>query len=71
VLCLQPAIQITIFDTIKKWLTKRSGGKLSAVQAFWLGAGSRGIAISIIYPYLRAKTVLQTRKKSGANMTGA
>jgi hypothetical protein len=66
VLCLQPAIQITIFDRVKTMLLATPGSKLTAVQAFWLGAGSRAIAICAIYPYLRAKTVLQTRKKAGA-----
>lgn len=70
VLCLQPAIQFTIFDTLKKKLMSKSGGNISAAAAFWLGALARGVAICITFPYLRAKTVIQTRKKSARSSRG-
>lgn len=63
VLCLQPAIQFTIWDNLKRIYF--SNTELSVGAAFRLGAFSRCVALCIIYPYLRAKTVLQTRKKEG------
>lgn len=68
ILCITPAITNTIFEQIKKivLLRKQSkSGLLSTFEAFLVGALARAISTTIMYPYLKAKTVLQSNKKSG------
>lgn len=57
VLCLQPAIQFTIFEKLKHIRSRaRSGGPtLSMAEAFIMGALARCIATLLIYPFIRLK----------------
>ncbi|KAJ0393702.1 hypothetical protein P43SY_007602 [Pythium insidiosum] len=66
VLCLQPAIQYTVFERVKEAYLKRSKSmakSLSALEAFVLGAIARSIATLLLFPYIRAKVILQSKKK--------
>jgi len=64
-LCLQPAIQYTIFEQIKRMVLKKKGVDiLSALEAFLLGALARAIALFLIYPFIRVKVVMQASKNS-------
>jgi adenine nucleotide transporter 17 len=76
-LCFKPALQYTVFEQVKAaWLQSKnaktggshSGGNshqqssLSAAEAFLLGMVARTIATVAVFPFLRAKVVMQTRK---------
>jgi len=70
VLCLKPAIQYTVFEQVKgvvlakRRLRKGGGGgkeMLSAMEAFFLGMVARTIATVVVFPYLRAKVMLQSQ----------
>lgn len=78
VLCLKPAIQYTVFEQVKRILLVRkrlSGAKgsmvesLTTAEAFILGMISRTIATIAVYPYLRAKVMLQSSKMLNVNET--
>jgi len=69
-LCINPAIQNTIFDTIKvRFLHRKSvqaGGKsmsLSALESLCLGACAKAIATLVTYPVTRLKTMLQADRE--------
>ena len=74
VLCLKPAIQYTVFEQVKgimlirKKLANKSGKRrqndesLTATEAFLLGMVARTIATVAVFPYLRAKVMLQSQK---------
>lgn len=66
-LCITPAITNTIFEQIKQYVVSKRQGKggttLSTGQAFVIGAIARAISTTIMYPYLRAKTKIQTKKE--------
>ena len=78
--CCQPAIQYTIFDQVKRvFLMARNGGvaakhsaalsvKLSALQAFVLGAVSNAIATTICYPL---EVIRMTQQSQGENDQGS
>ncbi|GLE07405.1 hypothetical protein PINS_up017567 [Pythium insidiosum] len=69
VLCLQPAIQYTVFERVKEAYLKRSKSmakSLSALEAFVLGALARSIATLLLFPYIRAKVILQSKKKTSS-----
>ena len=62
VLCLKPAIQYTAFDSIKGLIlaSKRKGERsLTALEAFVAGMVARTVATLIVYPYTRAKVMIQ------------
>ena len=61
-LCIKPAIQDTVFDRIKAWASGGSG-ILTALQSFVIGAIARTISTAIMYPYIRAKVLIQSRRK--------
>eukprot|EP00519_Triparma_laevis_P014402 CAMPEP_0182490804 /NCGR_PEP_ID=MMETSP1321-20130603/528_1 /TAXON_ID=91990 /ORGANISM="Bolidomonas sp., Strain RCC1657" /LENGTH=291 /DNA_ID=CAMNT_0024693041 /DNA_START=100 /DNA_END=972 /DNA_ORIENTATION=- len=68
VLCLKPAIQYTVFEKVKALILagKASSQKtLSAIEAFLLGMVARTVATIIVFPYTRAKVMLQS-SDSGA-----
>jgi solute carrier family 25 (peroxisomal adenine nucleotide transporter), member 17 len=68
ILCLKPALQYTIFEKVKATIVShRRDGRLIAVEAFVLGMLARTISTVVIYPFIRAKVVLQT---SSCNQTG-
>jgi hypothetical protein len=82
VLCLKPAIQYTVFEQVKgmmlirKKLLNANGGKkqntdtLTTSEAFLLGMVARTIATVAVYPYLRAKVMLQSQKKAPGESSG-
>lgn len=59
VLVINPIIQYTVFEQLKKLVEKRR--KLSAWDAFFLGAFGKIIATSVTYPYITLKSRLQVR----------
>jgi adenine nucleotide transporter 17 len=83
-LCFKPALQYTVFEQVKAaWLQSKnaktggshSGGNshqqssLSAAEAFLLGMVARTIATVAVFPFLRAKVVMQTRKTTTTTTT--
>lgn len=76
ILCLKPSIQYTVFEQVKrimlarKRLSKGSNTRkdnsdtLTAMEAFFLGMFARTVATIFTFPYLRAKVVLQSQKKT-------
>ncbi|KAI9914150.1 hypothetical protein PsorP6_005752 [Peronosclerospora sorghi] len=71
VLCLQPAIQYTVFERLKNMYLrklKQASHSLGAVDAFVLGAIARSIATLILYPYIRAKVLIQANQKKKQNI---
>ncbi|KAG3118501.1 hypothetical protein PI124_g3307 [Phytophthora idaei] len=66
VLCLQPAIQYTVFERLKGIYLrkfKQASQALGALEAFMLGAIARSIATLVLFPYIRAKVLMQSNKK--------
>ncbi|KAG7399035.1 ADP/ATP carrier protein [Phytophthora boehmeriae] len=69
VLCLQPAIQYTVFERLKGLYLrkfKQASQALGALEAFVLGAVARSIATLVLFPYIRAKVLMQSKKKQTA-----
>ncbi|CAB9515515.1 Peroxisomal adenine nucleotide carrier 1 [Seminavis robusta] len=65
VLCLKPALQYTIFEQVKGAVVAgRVQKTLSAVEAFLLGMMARAVATVVVFPYLRAKVMLQAASQS-------
>jgi solute carrier family 25 (peroxisomal adenine nucleotide transporter), member 17 len=65
VLCFKPALQYTVFERVKASLVaNRKNKTLSASESFLLGMMARTISTILIFPYLRAKVVLQTSTTS-------
>lgn len=77
VLCLQPAIQYTVFERVKEIYLRRAGDaakSLTALEAFLLGAIARSIATLLLFPYIRAKVLVQSKNKkkhAAAGIEGA
>ncbi|KAG2778775.1 hypothetical protein JG687_00001221 [Phytophthora cactorum] len=72
VLCLQPAIQYTVFERLKGIYLrkfKQASQALGALEAFMLGAIARSIATLVLFPYIRAKVLMQSNKKKQAAAT--
>lgn len=75
ILCINPAIQNTVFDQVKAaTLNAKSGGDravkavLSPLEAFLLGALAKAVATVITYPLVRLKTILQAgRQEDGGS----
>ncbi|KAG7384897.1 ADP/ATP carrier protein [Phytophthora pseudosyringae] len=66
VLCLQPAIQYTVFERLKGMYLrkfKQASHALGALEAFVLGAVARSMATLVLFPYIRAKVLMQANKK--------
>ncbi|GAB9467361.1 hypothetical protein Gpo141_00004709 [Globisporangium polare] len=66
VLCLQPAIQYTVFERVKELYLRRfkqASKSLGALEAFVLGALARSVATLLLFPYIRAKVIVQSKKK--------
>uniref|UniRef100_A0A7S2P208 ADP,ATP carrier protein n=2 Tax=Leptocylindrus danicus TaxID=163516 RepID=A0A7S2P208_9STRA len=77
VLCLKPAIQYTVYEQIKGIMLRRrkaapkgsrgrgkSANTLSAAESFLLGMVARAISTTLVFPYTRAKVMLQANKKN-------
>jgi len=72
VLCLKPALQYTIFEQVKTAVVAgRVHKTLSAAEAFLLGMVARTFATIVVFPYIRAKVMLQTAKSNSANAEGS
>ena len=68
VLCFKPALQYTVFERVKASLVAtRKNKTLSASESFLLGMMARTISTILIFPYLRAKVVLQTSTTSATS----
>jgi adenine nucleotide transporter 17 len=64
VLCFKPALQYTIFEQVKAIMLKpRKEKTLSTAEAFLLGMVARAVATVAVFPFVRAKVVMQTRKQ--------
>jgi adenine nucleotide transporter 17 len=64
-LCLKPALQYTIFEQVKATIVAgRAQKHLNAAESFILGMVARTISTVFIFPYIRAKVVLQTSKSN-------
>eukprot|EP00980_Cylindrotheca_fusiformis_P007644 scaffold1605_cov141-Cylindrotheca_fusiformis.AAC.7 len=64
VLCFKPALQYTVFEQVKAALLKtRKQKELSAAEAFLLGMIARAVATVAVFPFVRAKVVMQSRKQ--------
>ena len=60
-LCFKPALQYTIYEQVKVIvLAGRKNKTLSAGEAFFLGMVARTVATVVVFPFLRAKVLLQT-----------
>lgn len=80
ILCFKPALQYTIYEQVKKLVilhrsslnrhnnnNKDSSSSLSSVEAFLLGMIARTISTILVFPFIRAKVLLQTQKKQQQN----
>lgn len=68
VLCFKPALQYTVFEQVKAFLLKSRKHKvLSAAESFALGMVARTIATVAVFPFVRAKVVMQTQKKKASS----
>jgi adenine nucleotide transporter 17 len=67
VLCFKPALQYTIFEQVKTAVLKgRKSKTLTVAEAFVLGMVARTIATMAVFPFVRAKVVMQSQKKKQA-----
>jgi hypothetical protein len=63
-LCLKPALQYTVYEQVKAAVVQtRQNKTLTAVEAFLLGMVARTVATVVVFPFLRAKVLLQTAKE--------
>ena len=65
ILCFKPALQYTVYEQVKgQLLAGRKGKKtLSAAESFILGMVARTVATIAVFPFVRAKVVMQTQSK--------
>jgi len=61
ILVSNPAIQYSLFEKLKAIIEKKTGGKLSPIYYFLLGALAKTIATFITYPYILIKSRLQMK----------
>lgn len=81
VLCLKPAIQYTVYEQVKHYYLTRirnsnrkendnnKNESLTSAQAFLLGIISRTISTIVVFPYIRAKVLLQQQQASTTTAT--
>jgi len=70
ILCLKPSIQYTVFEQVKQIILltrnkshnvrKGSNQSLTALESFLLGMIARAIATIAVFPFIRAKVLLQS-----------
>lgn len=73
ILCLKPSIQYTVFEQVKRMILitrsknnpshsmrKGSSQSLTALESFLLGMIARAIATIAVFPFIRAKVLLQS-----------
>ena len=72
ILCVNPAIDYSVFDQVRKARLLRTGKKsLSDLEAFWLGAFSKAIATVLTFPHVRAKVLQQAGVPRFQNMSSS
>ena len=60
-LCINPAINYTVFEQLKRRLLASTGARsLTTFQAFVLGAIGKIVATLCTYPWVRAKVMMQS-----------
>lgn len=63
-LALKPALQYTVYEQVKTaFLKSKTRKTLSAAEAFLLGMVARTVATVLVFPFLRAKVLMQTQKQ--------
>ena len=63
-LCFKPALQYAVYEQLKAlWLQKTKRKSLSAREAFGFGLVARTVATVMIFPFLRAKVLVQTQPR--------
>lgn len=69
VLCITPAITNAVFSQLKAFFLKSRPptAVLGTAEAFFLGAVARTVATFIMYPFLRAKTMMQASGNKGGS----
>jgi len=71
-LCFKPALQYTIYEQVKQVvLANRKNKTLSAAEAFVLGMIARTVATVVVFPFLRAKVLMQTAKRENIGSSDA
>jgi solute carrier family 25 (peroxisomal adenine nucleotide transporter), member 17 len=67
-LCFKPAIQYTVYEQVKTlWIASKNQKQrkqtttLSALESFLLGMVARTVATVLIFPFLRAKVLMQAQ----------
>jgi hypothetical protein len=66
VLSLNPALQFTLFDYALQVCKRRlHTDQLSTLQTFLLGMLTKMITMTLVYPLVRAKTLLQASEEGG------
>eukprot|EP00755_Sulcionema_specki_P034746 Sspe_Gene.103546::Locus_79374_Transcript_1_1_Confidence_1.000_Length_1104::g.103546::m.103546 len=68
IVSLLPAVQQAFFEKLRGMALKGRAA-LSALEAFWLGAVARLLALVVIYPCIRFKTLAQAAKKGEETTT--
>ena len=68
-LCSNPAIHYTFYDTLKSNIVGSSKQHLSMSQAFVLGLAAKFCATLITYPLIRAKVILMVSSSSSSETT--
>lgn len=65
-LCFKPALQYTVYEQVKKVLLigKQGRDALSASEAFVLGMVARTVSTVIVFPFIRAKVIMQARNET-------
>ena len=67
VLCFKPALQYTVFEQVKSIMLRgRKKKALSAPESFVLGMVARTVATVAVFPFVRAKVVMQIRNKKAS-----
>ena len=67
-LCWKPSLQYTVYEQVKKaWVATRVDKSLTAIEAFVLGMVARTIATVVVFPFVRAKVLMQTSSAEGGS----
>lgn len=64
ILVVNPVLQYTIFEQLKNVVEKKR--KMTALDAFFIGALGKIVATSVTYPYITLKSRLQLRRKDNS-----
>jgi len=68
-LCLNPALMLTAVDRLRAlFLALWRTSQLSWLQAFSVGAAAKLLTMSLVYPLVRGKVLLQARDTKGAGI---